>query len=289
MSITPKKLCIYFSYPSLINGSNGNITSAVNVFKAYNQVVFGKTLELNSHPDHNKTISIIAQLKPLNVSVYGEIDCTLSFSSIKQSVNQWQGMAVKGIYCNKMGYDYSVNRSMQNQILNYIHSKNLEGFVVVWNPDDIFSSTVNPTYNPTGTASVINSNDWYLATSYQIINGAFQTVSDWTTRANKLVNYKQSFGTKMACITTADASPFNQSMMDYAYFSTILYGFDSFGWGELNFSATTNSLPFRTRKIFYGTKFDSAIMINGSVYERKTNIGIRLNTSTHTLDVLLDM
>jgi len=222
MSITPKKLAIYFAYPSLVNGSAGNITSAVNVFKAYDQVVFGKTLEKKSHPDYNKTVSIIAQLNPLNVSVYGEIDCTLSFSSIKQSINQWQGMEVKGIYCNKIGYDYNVNRSTQNQILNYIHSKNLEGFVNVWVPDDIFSSAVNSTYNPTGVSSVINSNDWYLATSYQIINGVYQTVSDWTTKANKMATYKQQFGTKMACITTADSNnTFTQNMMDYAKFSTI--------------------------------------------------------------------
>lgn len=288
MSITPKKLCIYFSYVSLVNGSAGNITNAVNVFKDYDQVIFGIGLEKTSHPDHNNTVSIISQLTSLNVSVYGEIDCTLSFSTIKQSVNKWQAMGAH-IYCNKIGFDYGITRSIQNQIINYIHSKGLQCFVNNWNPDDIFSNAVKPTYNPTGLATAMTSNDWYLAASYQIINGAYQNVSDWTIKANKMVNYKQTYGTKMACVTTYDTSPFNQSKMDYAYFSTILYGFDSFGFGEYNYSATSNSIPFRTRKTFYGTKFDSAIINNGIIFERKTNVGIHLNTSTHTIDVLLNM
>lgn len=287
MSITPKKLCIYFGFPSLVNSSNGNISLAVNVFKDYDQVVFGRGLENNSHPDYTKTVNIISRLNNLNILVYGEIDCTLSFNSIRQSINRWKAIGAH-IYCNKMGFDFNVNRNKQNQILNYIHDQNLQAMVVVWNPDDIFSNMVHPTHNPTGITSVINANDWYLATSYQIINGVYQTVSDWTIRANKMTNYKQLFGTKMACITTYDMSVFNQSKMDYAYFSTILYGFDSFGFGEYNFSATSNLLPFRTRKTFYGTRLDGPIINNNNIYERKTNVGIKLDTNNHTVDILLN-
>jgi len=288
MSITPKKLCIYDGIPSQVNGASGNIATAVSVFQVYDQVIFGVGLQYNTHPDHNNTVNIVSQLNSLNVSVYGEVDCSQPFTLVKQDINKWQTLAIKGFYCNKMGYDFNVNRSTQNQILTYIHNKGLPAFVNTSNPDDIFSSVVNPTYNPSGLASGMTSNDWYLDQSYQIVNGAYQTVSDWTTKANKMANYKQSFGTKMACITTYDTSVFNQSKMDYSYFSAILYGFDSFGFGEYNFSTGSNSLPFRTRKTFYGTRLDGSILNTGAVYERKTNVGIHIDTSAHTINILLN-
>ena len=92
----------------------------------------------------------------------------------------------------------------------------------------------------------------------------------------------------MACITTYDTSSFDQDKLDYAYFSCVLDGHQAFGWGEQYFSASSALMPYRTRPTFYGTKHTSSISQNGSIYERSTNVGFHINTSTHTVSILLD-
>lgn len=195
-------------------------------------------------------------------------------------------MNVKGIFVDEFGFDFQIKRSKQNKMVKYVHSNGLIAFVNATDPDDVFGSFHIPIYNPNGVAPLVNSNDIYLAQSYQIVNGAFQIVSDWTTKANKMVTYKQQFGSKMACITTTDNSPFDQNKMDYAYFSTVLYNFDYFGWGEFDYSAMSTSLSFRTRKTFYGTNFINNINNSNGIYERNTNIGIKINVNNHTVDIL---
>ncbi|ARF08692.1 hypothetical protein Catovirus_1_742 [Catovirus CTV1] len=284
-TLTPKKLAIYYGYPSLVNGSAGDVNSAVNVFKDYDMIIFGSGLEEISHADHNKTCNIISNI--LTTNVFGYIDSTISIHNFKNRVDKWLKMGVKGIFADKFGYDFSVSRSKQNQILDYIHSKSIIAFVNAWNPDDVFSSSVNVTYNPNGSPSVINSDDWYLAQSYQIINGVHQNVNDWKSKSDKMKNYKQVFGTKMACCTTYDISQFDQKKMDYAYFSTILYGFDAFCFGENNFSATNSLLPYRTRKQFYGSTFITDINSNSGIYKRNVNVGLFLNTNSHVIDTII--
>src|SRR5580693_8524112 len=58
--LAPGNLLIYYGYPSLINGANGNLTKAASTLGSYNDVVLGDTLELSSHPDHANTTKILA-------------------------------------------------------------------------------------------------------------------------------------------------------------------------------------------------------------------------------------
>ena len=288
-NLLPKKLCMYFGYPSLVNGAAGNINTAVNTFKQYDQVIFPNGLEDISHPDYLNTIAIINHPDMANTTVFGEIDSTKPFGQNKSKIDLWKINGAKGVFCNKFGFDYNVNRAQQNTLLDYIHSSALIAIVYTTSVDDAFCKCIHLTCNPLGQDSNISANDYYLALHYQVVNGAFQLPMDWKIRSDKMVNWRGVYGTKMACATTTNNTPFDQNKMDYAYFSTVLYNFDSFGYSEFNFSAD-NLLPFRTRKQFYGTRFDSPITIinDGDIYERVTNVGIHLNTSTHTVNILLD-
>ncbi|AYV78850.1 MAG: hypothetical protein Edafosvirus39_3 [Edafosvirus sp.] len=284
-SIVPKKLAIYYGIPSLVNNSNSSITSAVNTFKQYDLLVLGDGPEVPSHQDHNNTISIINDANMINTQVYGYIDSTISISSFTTKVSQWKAMGnVKGIFCDRFGYDFNVTRTKQNSILNLVHSNNLKAFVDAWNPDDVFSSQIQNPNNLTGTATVIKNTDIYLAQSYQIINGDYQDPTFWKAKADKMQSYKQTFGTLMACVTTYDTRAYDQTKADYAYYSCILYNFDSWGFGEYLYSAPSSLLPFRPRKDVLGTKFVNDITLPaGGVYDRNVNIGIHIDTYTHTV------
>ena len=95
--------------------------------------------------------------------------------------------------------------------------------------------------NEFGARSAIGPNDIYLLEHYQLLNGEFDDAAAWTARADATANYSKSYGTQIATVTTqADVYPtvakcadlFSQSKYDYAWWSSLLYGFEYMSWGE---------------------------------------------------------
>lgn len=285
--IDTKKLAIFYGWPSTVNGAS-DIPTAVSHYQNYDMVVFGQGLEDPSHGDHANTQSIISDPGMANTAVYGYVDATLSFLSIFTAVDRWVNMGVAGIFYDRFGYDFNVSRVKQICLVELARYKGVHSFVNAWDPDDVFASTVHATMNPLGLPPSIDGNDWYLAESYQIINAAYQSETDWRTKSDKMLAHRTAFGTKLAAVTTYDSSAFDQVKADYAYFSALLDGLNAWGWGEEFFSAGNSQLPFRNRKEYHGTKYLGGIVQNGSIYERDTNVGVHVDATNHTVDILLD-
>lgn len=295
--ILTKRLAIYYGYPSSVNGTY-TVSGAVDVFKKYKILVLGTGLEDVSHPDHNNTVSIITDPLMKSTKVYGYIDSTLPLNIIQNKIDLWSNMNVDGIFMDQFGYDFGLTRVKQREIIWSIHEKGdnkLSAFVNAWNVDDVFGTIIDAVHNPDGLPTRMNERDIYLAESFVIINGQYDNadnndddIMDWQDKAIKMINYRNSYGTKMAAVTTWNTDPFDQNKMDYAYFSSVLYNFDYFGFGELYFSAADAQLPFRTRKTHYGTKFTGEINTSsGGVFTRTTNIGIKIDTSNNTVNTII--
>lgn len=292
MPIPPLKLAIYYGYPSAVNGSGGDVNLAAAVFKDYDIVIFGAGLEDSGHPDHANTTAIINHIDMVNTEVYGYIDATGSVSLSQTKIDNWYAMGVKGIFFDQFGYDFGLNRDKQNSIVWSAHEKGtgLKVFVNCWNVDDALGNAVDPVHNPTGEAHRINAGDLYLAESYQIVNGAYDAnVAAWKIKADKMAAYAISEGVLMATTTTYDNSAYDQAKCDYAYYSTVLYDFNAFSFGEEFFSAASANLPFRPRKEILGDKFIGSIVeISAGVFEIQTNCGIHVDTNANTVNELLD-
>src|SRR5256885_1681427 len=120
-NITPQKLAIYYGWPSAVNGSGGDVATAVVTFKVYNLVVFGQGLENETHPDHVNTISIIDHPDMANTNVFGYVNSTLDLDDIQTKIDAWALMGVKGIFMDQFGYDFNVSRDKQRTIIWSIH------------------------------------------------------------------------------------------------------------------------------------------------------------------------
>ncbi len=293
MSFTPlpSKLAVYYGWPSAVNASGGDVNLAAAVFKDYDNVIFGAGLEDTAHGDHANTISIINHGDMVNTEVHGYIDATLSIADVQDKIDKWHLMGVKGIFLDRFGYDFGLTREKQNAEVWSIHEKgdgSLKAYVNAWDPDDVFSNAVDPTNNPDGDSHRLVAGDTYLLESYQIINGAYQSETDWRTRSDKAVAHRTASGVSLGSVTTYDASAFDQNKFDYSYYSSVLDELDDWGWGEENFSSVSASLPFHTRPLAPGTKFITVTTQNGNVFERAVNVGIHVDTSANTVSTLLD-
>lgn len=284
ININVKKLAIYYGYPSGLNYdvNSWNLDKVADDFAQYDMVVLGSGLESSSHQDHNNTKSILGKTAVQNVEFAGYIDTIDGQTANETKIDNWTNMGsnVTIIFCDKFGYDFSVTRQQQNSLVDYIHNKGLKAFVNAWDVNDVFDGTP---------AHKLDSNDWYLAESYQITNGSYQTETQWRDKSNDMISYRSSEGVNMACVTTYDSSSsFSQDKFNYAYMSCVLDNFQAFGFGEYNFSSSSALMPYRTRPSFYGNKFTGNITNSNSVYERETNIGIHVNASNHRVSTSLD-
>lgn len=302
-TIKPQKLAIYYGWPSAVNGAGGNVNNAVQTYKNYDLLVLGQGLELATHPDHLNTVSIISHTEMVNTLVFGYIDAVLPIDDIQDKIELWAAMGVKGIFLDQFGYDFGVSREKQRAIIWSVHhyqigSNRLSAFVNAWNPDDAFSSNIDAIHNPLGKSTKLNETDWYLAESFAIKNGNYDdddtngnTIKDWQDKAIKLTGpggYRQTYGTKIAAVTTNDFSSYDQNKTNYSYYASVINLFDAWGWGEEFFSASSAQLPFRDRPLIIGTYFTHPINIVNGILERQTNIGVHIDTNNHTTSTLLD-
>lgn len=218
------KLLIYYGYPSLMQ-VNGNpikkIDGVAQALSEYDVIVLGAGLEEPTHPDHTNVVRIISKVHALNPStlIFGYIDLGVSTTNLtepqmKSLVDLWKLSGANGIFWDDAGYDYNVTRSRQNNMILYARSKGMPSFMNAWNLAEIFSPAVIPTYNPTGTPSVLGANDWFLLESLpfnnEAANGPWPTNSGWFDRANMInriitaQTYRAQFGTKIGAVSVVD-------------------------------------------------------------------------------------
>jgi len=279
-----------------VNGASGNIAAAVAAFSQYDLLIVGDGLESPTHPDYANTVAILSNSGMANTAVFGYIDSTQTTDVVQGKIDQWSALNIKGIFLDKFGYDYGNTRQHQREIVWSTHNKNggLKAFVNAWNPDDAFSPAVDSVHNPGGLATELGANDYYLAESFAVNEGAYDDsntngtgVLDFQYKAQKMSGYNATYGTQMAAIATLGTATFVQNFADYSYFASVLNGFNAWGFGEEYYSASSCNLPFRIRATFYGTAFTGAITTVGGLYEHQTNVGIHVDTNAHTVNILL--
>lgn len=203
-----RSLQIFYAPPTTINGKF-DVNYAAGTLARYDDVVLGTGLEDPGNAYYADTVSIIAKATALSPGTvfWGYIDTgvstgNLSMATLQTQIDQWITAGAKGIFCDVFGYDYGVSRTRQNQILDYIHSKNVGAILNVWDADQALGSQVDATYNPTGAVTHANGNDVLLLESWVFNSDAYSspyytTFSDIKTRADKARTYRTNIGVRI--------------------------------------------------------------------------------------------
>ncbi|MBZ5630217.1 MAG: hypothetical protein LAO06_15260 [Acidobacteriia bacterium] len=272
----PSRLAIYYGYPSLINGSRGDVEKAASVFSGYQVVVLGDGIEFTDRrpgrypegdPDeHQKAVQIIAATLRRNpktrfygyvclgdIQLPGQKPLSLAPQELEERVRLWKAMGVTGIFLDEAGYDYPVvTRKRQNMAVRLIHKLGLSAFMNAYFLDHLFSTEeALPNANgigknPEHALPLLNQHDLFLLESFQVKNGAYEDVSAWRPRLTQALRYRRQFGTRIfATTTTTQQEPLQSVKFSYSWWTAWLYGLDGFSWGEPNFAAASNLLPDR--------------------------------------------
>lgn len=276
----PDDLLIYYGYPSLINGANGDLTSAAAEFAKYDFVVLGDGLELPTHPDFDNAVEIMNSATTAHTQFFGYVDAgvstqNLSISEIVDRIYSWASAGADGIFFDDFGYDFGTDRDRQNNVVGIARGAGLQIIVNGFRVEDVFSDAVDETYNPAGQATQLNAADYYLFESYQIETGAYVSGATWRTKADALAVYRASLGIQVLAVTTNDAdNTFSQSQFDYGWYSALLDGYEGFGWGEFEFGSADSISPLRPRpSVDPGISYLSGVTTSGNAFRRTTSTG----------------
>jgi len=270
----PARLAIYYGYPSLVNGSDGDVEKAASAFNNYDVVVLGDGLEFEDQQpgrypqgdpaEHEKVRQIMSAVRKHNPATrfygyvcLGEIpwpkgqQTALSPKELEQRIQLWKKMGASGIFLDEAGYDFAaITRKRQNLAVQMIHEFGLSAFMNAYFVDHLFSREDNLAYtngqqkNPEGLAPLLDHGDLFLLESFEVKNGVYESAATAQARLKQALIYRQRYGAQIfATTTTTEQQPFNAEQFSYAWWTARIYGLDGFSWGEPNFAALSNTLP----------------------------------------------
>jgi hypothetical protein len=273
---TPKRLAIYYGYPSLVNGSRGDVEKAASVFSSYDVVVLGDGLEFpDRQPDrypagdpaeHQKVLRILTAVRARSPETrffgyvcLGEISLPNrqttwhTAQELEQRIRLWKQMGVAGIFLDEAGYDFTaVTRQRQNLAVRLIHDLGLSAFMNAYFLDHLFSREDELPHangrgkNPEHAPPLLDGRDLFLLESFLVVNGAYEEVPAWRARLEQALEYRRLYKSRIfATTTTTEQEPMGNGKYGYAWWTAHLFDLDGFAWGEPNFSATSNGLPER--------------------------------------------
>lgn len=271
-----EKVLLFYGYPNAISGV-WDVESAVNIYKTYDVVILGDTYQNPEHTAYEDTVAIIRRLAEVapNVRVVGYVpigldasweDSNLPMDELKLRVDQWSSIGAHGIFLDEFGYDYSVTRARQNEIVNYCHDLGKFVFANSWSFEYCFSS--NPMEiswmpdfypNPEGLAPVLNENDYYLCenlfyTTDKLDDGSIdiecasvwridETLRYYTEPKIDGKSYYEVYGTKVcsldAILSTCDETQKN-IMRSISIIGAAILNIDSIAFGDENWGSTGN-------------------------------------------------
>jgi len=254
--VVPKRLAIYYGYPSLVEGADGSVAHAVRVFSDYDVIVFGDGLELGStsgDPALQQEEPLVGQLvsrlhiRPRRPVIFGYIDLgrtqQLLEMEIVHRIDAWKRLGVDGIFFDEAGKDFGVSASRRSAAVRAVHERGLSAFMNAFNPDDLFDKDAGRTGGPAD----LGERDALLVESFAVENSVVQPRDRVAKRAAAAFKWRERTGIKVYAVTTTVNGRFDASSVVYAERLAADLGVDAFGWGEPNFAVDTR-LPWRFQR-----------------------------------------
>ena len=185
--------CLFYGDPAKINNS-ATADDAVKIYSEYDIVIFNGNIEEPEHRYHSDTAYICSKLKEINpsIKIFGYIHSHdpsiadngssqpfLTIEVVNDKIQKWKNLiGATGIFLDAFGYDYSVSRARQRELVSAVKSHGMNAIVNSWMPDYVFSnknfvSSGGFQANPELLPSLVDENDYYIFENHVYRNGYY--------------------------------------------------------------------------------------------------------------------
>ena len=258
----PSNLLIYYGWLNSFNSAQNSWTNekVAQDLARYGLLVFGDGVQTPSHGDYANTQIIIARIKVLNpaVKIFGYVSTYQSYEDFTAKVEDWNDLAVHGIFMDEGGYDYGTvgtnGRAAFNSKVDYIHSLSNANtcFVNAWKLCHILGtnndvSFPDSTWNPDVLDSNLHTTDWALMESFAITSvPAYEGKALWASRG-ALAREAVSSIQLAACSVIDDTDVGGQDKFDFIYVSACMWGLGAVGSSDAYYGASSAKSKMWTR------------------------------------------
>jgi hypothetical protein len=228
----PVPVAIYYGYPSLVNGAKGDLEKAARAFSKYRIVVIGDGLEFPNHPDHGNVVHLLQRLKKSRVFGYICIGSSqkLPIDEVRRRILAWKQTGVNGIFLDEAGNDFDVSRERREQIIDIVHAANSSVFINAFQPSDVFANGTH-----------LRRGDFFLLESFVVRNGKLDDSTLMNSRVQEAREFRNRYKVGLVGVTTTPG-PFSPDLYRAACIAAKKASLDGVGWGEPNFSSSSNEL-----------------------------------------------
>ncbi len=259
----PAALCIYYAWPSVVNGAGGDVEAAATSFAKFDVLVLGDGIWQSAHGDNAKTKQIIARLrtKKPGMKIFGYIDVgktqNLSVAQMQEAILGWQNMGADGVFGDEFGYDFAVDRVRQNSFVDFAHARGMKVFVNSWRVEDALGD-----YD--GASTHLQEGDYYLLESLLVGKGNYTSLEEYKYRADRAYYYMKTKKISVAAVSTIfpstiDATTNNTSVYSYTWCGAAMYNFDAFQLTDSSYSVqNTSAFYYPPMSTSYGMSWEDA-------------------------------
>lgn len=251
----PRRLAIYYGYPSLVDGSAGDVARAVRSFAVYDAVVLGDGLELGRESadaglraEYARLTQMVPALHATSRKprIWGYVDLgrsqQLAGEAIVRRIDAWRRLGVDGIFFDEAGRDFGVTPARRSFAVRAAHERRLSAFMNAFDPNDLFEGW---TRSRAADPGALGSRDALLIESFAVRDGVRQADEAMAKRTTDALVWRTRTGIQLFATTTT-VGAFDAAAFDFAWRQAASLRLDGFGWGEPHFSADSQ-LPWRER------------------------------------------
>lgn len=240
---TDRHFAIYYGWPSAVNGVGGEAEAAAT-FARFPVVILGDGLQHPTHPDHPRTAGILQRLRDADVRVFGYVDLGVStqnlpLATLIRYAEAWRRIGARGIFLDDAGADFGVDVARRDGAVSGIHRLGMRVILNAHDPDDAFRGSAQ-----------LGTGDGYLFESFQVSDGRLQSPEISLAKADRALELARPAGVDVYAVGTGPPDdPGFASKHDYAWWSTLLYGFDYFQYTTIDYSARTGQLRWYPQEL----------------------------------------
>jgi hypothetical protein len=140
----PQPLAIYYGWPSLVNGSSGDVAHAADQFRGFAAAIFGEACPTRESDPRGRAVAEHASNR---CRVYGYVSLGHGRSQpgwtcreLRARLEQWSQWGAVGVLLDCAGRDYGVSAKRMADAVAAAHDLGLQVVINAWDPFDVLGS-----------------------------------------------------------------------------------------------------------------------------------------------------